>query len=480
MDQVKRSFITKFTQELQENNVAIFAGAGLSIPSGYLNWKELLRPLAQEIDIDIEKEHDLVSVAQYYANENNRSDVNTTLINEFSKNTIPTINHKILANLPISTYWTTNYDSLIEDALNKAGKIVDAKYTIDQLSYTKLNRDAIVYKMHGDKNHPNSAILLKEDYETYSINYGPFLTALQGDLTSKTFLFIGISFTDPNLDYILSRLRILHGKNQRTHYAFIKKISQDDCTPSEYEYLFRKQKLFINDLKRYHIKALLIDKYEEITEILTIIEKNIYQNKIFISGSAHEYTPLQDPEAQKFISELSSRLIEENKTIVSGFGLGVGNLVISGALEKIYMSKKQYQHDQLILRPFPFSSTPSITDDLQDLWKQYRTDMIALTGISIFIFGNKLGDTGEVVNANGVYEEFLISKQNGNLIIPVGATGGTSFKIWSEINSSFDEYYPNATSTFKTYFNELNDPQSNLVDTILNLINEHKKTILAN
>lgn len=315
MDQVKRSFITKFTQELQENNVAIFAGAGLSIPSGYLNWKELLRPLAQEIDIDIEKEHDLVSVAQYYANENNRSDVNTTLINEFSKNTIPTINHKILANLPISTYWTTNYDSLIEDALNKAGKIVDVKYTIDQLSYTKLNRDAIVYKMHGDKNHPNSAILLKEDYETYSINYGPFLTALQGDLTSKTFLFIGISFTDPNLDYILSRLRILHGKNQRTHYAFIKKISQDDCTPSEYEYLFRKQKLFINDLKRYHIKALLIDKYEEITEILTIIEKNIYQNNIFISGSAHEYTPLQDPEAQKFISELSSRLIEENGSV---------------------------------------------------------------------------------------------------------------------------------------------------------------------
>lgn len=477
---MKRSFITKFTQELRENNVAIFAGAGLSIPSGYLNWKELLKPLAQEINIDIEKEHDLVSVAQYYANENNRSDVNTTLINEFSRSTSPTNNHQILANLPISTYWTTNYDSLIEDALNRVGKIVDVKYTVDQLSYTKLNRDAIVYKMHGDKNHPNSAVLLKEDYETYSINYGPFLTALQGDLTSKTFLFIGISFTDPNLDYILSRLRILHGKTQRTHYAFIKKISQDDCTPSEYEYLFTKQKLFINDLKRYHIKAILIDKYEEITEILTIIEKNIYLNNIFISGSAHDYNPLQELEAQEFISKLSSRLIEENKTIVSGFGLGVGNLVISGALEKIYMSKRLYQHDQLILRPFPFSSTPSTTDNLKELWKQYRTDMIALTGISIFIFGNKLSDNGEIINADGVYEEFLISKQKGNLIIPVGATGGTSFKIWSEINSSFDQYYQNATPAFKAYFNELNNPKSDLVDTILNIISEYEKTILAN
>lgn len=479
MDLDKKAFIKKFTHELKENNVAIFAGAGMSIPAGYLNWKELLRPLAEDIAIDIEKEHDLVSIAQYYANENTRADVNYTLMNEFSKNNKPTINHKILARLPISTYWTTNYDSLIEDALDTAGKIADVKYSIDHLSHTKPNRDAIVYKMHGDKNHPSSAILLKEDYETYGIKYGQFLTALQGDLTSKTFLFIGISFNDPNLDYILSRLRILYGNNQRTHYAFIKKVSKADYNEPEYEYFSIKQRLFINDLKRYHIKAILIDEYDEITKILTTIEKNIYQDNIFISGSAHKYTPLCETEAQQFIVNLSSKLIEQNKTIVSGFGLGVGNLIITGALQTIYMTKKDYRNNQLILRPFPISNSHSIEED-KELWIQYRTDMITLTGISIFIFGNKLNDNKEIIDAEGVYEEFLISKENGNLIIPVGVTGGTSLRIWNEVNSSFDDYYPNATATFKDYFKKLNDPQSDIVDTILNLINEHKESILNN
>ncbi len=475
----KDTFIKNFSNELKEQNVAIFAGAGMSIPAGHLNWKDLLKPLADEINIDIEREENLVSIAQFYANERSRSAVSNRLLNEFSKTPHPTVNHNILARLPISTYWTTNYDSLIEDALSANGKIADVKYTTDHLSHTRPNRDAIVYKMHGDKNHPSSAILLKDDYETYSVNYGPFLTALQGDLTSKTFLFIGISFSDPNLDYILSRLRILYGSNQRTHYAFIKKLSKNDCLEEEYEYLSLKQKLFINDLKRYNIEVILIDEYNEITEILTAIEKMIYQDNIFISGSADTYHPFCETKAQQFITDLSSKLIELDKKIVSGFGQGVGNLVVTGALKTIYVTQGKKFNNQLILRPFPIPNSNSKTE-IKKLWKQYRTDMITLTGISIFIFGNKQTENGETVKADGVYEEFLISKERGNLIIPVGATGWTALQIWNEVNSSFDTYYPNATNKFKNYFQQLNDPQSDLISTILNIINEHKKSILNN
>jgi hypothetical protein len=227
----KQRLINELAKELEENNLAIFAGAGLSAPAGFVNWSQLLKPIAEELDLDVEKETDLVALAQYHCNTNqaNRGKLNQLLIDEFAKNANPTQNHKILARLPISTYWTTNYDKLIENSLTSAGKIPDTKHQNPQLNYTKPNRDAIVYKMHGDIDRPDEAILTKDDYESYHVKMQPFLNALSGDLISKTFLFLGFSFTDPNLDYILSRVRIAHSKNQRQHFCIQRKVSACKC-----------------------------------------------------------------------------------------------------------------------------------------------------------------------------------------------------------------------------------------------------------
>ncbi|HBD1417394.1 TPA: SIR2 family protein, partial [Escherichia coli] len=192
MNKEKEIFIKHICKELQDENIAIFAGAGMSAGAGFVSWSELLRPIADELELDIDKEHDLVALAQYHcnANGNNRSQLNQRLIEEFSRDAVETETHRILARLPISTYWTTNYDKLIENSLIKAGKIPDVKYTKEQLAITKLKRDAIVYKMHGDIDHANDAVLTKDDYEKYYIKMEQFLSALKGDLISKTFIFI--------------------------------------------------------------------------------------------------------------------------------------------------------------------------------------------------------------------------------------------------------------------------------------------------
>jgi len=48
MDRDIELFIRDFLKEVREDNAAIFAGAGLSAPAGYVNWRDLLRPLAEE------------------------------------------------------------------------------------------------------------------------------------------------------------------------------------------------------------------------------------------------------------------------------------------------------------------------------------------------------------------------------------------------------------------------------------------------
>jgi hypothetical protein len=63
------SFIEIYVQALHDQNAAIFAGAGLSIPAGLVNWKELLKDIASDIGLDVNKEDDLITVAQFHVNE---------------------------------------------------------------------------------------------------------------------------------------------------------------------------------------------------------------------------------------------------------------------------------------------------------------------------------------------------------------------------------------------------------------------------
>ena len=459
----KSIFIRDIIKELEEENVAVFAGAGLSMPAGYVSWGELLKPIAEELGIDIKKEYDLVSIAQYYLNENggHRSELNRRLIEVFTQNTNTTENHKILARLPIKHYWTTNYDKLIEQSIEEQSKKVDVKYTKKHLSITIPKRDAIIYKMHGDISSPDDAILTKDDYESYHVKMDLYLSTLKGDLLNKTFIFLGFSFTDPNLDYILSRVR-LAGISSKRHFNFTKKvIKKDDEDFADFEYRKRKQELFIGDLKRFNIKTILVDDYNDITNILKEVEEKFKRKNIFISGAAYEYSSWGREIAEQFIHDLSKKLIENDYRIVSGFGLGIGSAVISGALNAIYSNPSKYSKDELILRPFPQNS------EGKELWTQYRKDMIDYAGISIFIFGNKL-EKGKIVFSNGMKEEFQIAKEKNLLLLPIGATGYISEVFWNELKEQFKE---------NIIYNELGDKTKSpneIIDLILEFLRQNK------
>jgi len=467
----KQRLIGDLVNALSENNLAIFAGAGLSIPAGYVNWKELLSPIAEGLDLDVNKETDLIALAQYHCNSNltNRGSINQILVNEFSQNAKLTDNHWILARLPIETFWTTNYDKLLETALAEAGKTPDVKYTTNQLAYTKPKRNAVVYKMHGDVEHPSDVVLTKDDYENYHIKMQPFLTALSGDLVSKTFLFLGFSFTDPNIDFILSRVRVAYNKDQRQHYCILKKVEKEtDEDQADFEYRDRKQELFVQDLLRFGIKSLLVSSYSEINEILVRLEQCYKQKTIFISGAAHDYGQWGKEASENFVYKLSKEISQSGCRVVSGFGLGIGSSVITGVLESVYMNGGRLDNDQLLLRPFPQSQVGSA--DLTELWTEYRNDMLSYSGIAIFLFGNKVVN-GSIELSNGMREEYEIAKKQGIFLIPVGATGFVSKELWEDViqNDMLDNI-PNADE-IRNKFVALGD-ESKSLDQIKSLIIE--------
>lgn len=435
------AFIRIYVKDLEEGAAAVFAGAGLSRNCGFVNWSELLSEIAEELGLSVKLEHDLISVAQYHVNKkNSATGLARKILEEFSEQAEPSEAHRILARLPIGTYWTTNYDTLIEDSLRENYRVADIKRKTDDLISTRPKRDAVVYKMHGDVGSPTAAILYKAQYEQYYKTHEAFVTALSGDLISKTFLFIGFSFTDPNLDYVLSRLHV-PDEHRRTHYCFLRKepSTQQEGEDAEFAmYRQRRQEHHVRDLLRFGIQAVIVDEYEDIPAILREIESRFLKKTIFISGSAEEYGAWDKQEALNFVHSLSASLVKAGYRIVNGFGWGIGSAVINGALDAIYAKPDKYSEDQLIMRPFP--QLPSNGKDLPVLWDEYRRRMIGLSGIALFLFGNKL-DGGNIVNAGGVRREFQIAQEAGVAVLPLGITGYMAKELADEMLADPDKHF---------------------------------------
>ncbi len=396
---------------------------------------------------------------QYFINERGRSGVDQLLTEVFCGDREPNENHRILSALPISTYWTTNYDDLIETSLRKYGKSVQVKSNSSVLHTFLPKRDAEVYKMHGDRNCLPEAVIAKYDYERYLLKNEIFATLLKADLFTKTFLFIGFSFEDPNINYILGNIHAIAGEKTRTHYWFVRKPIREVCESSqEHNYKLAKFKHRVNDLRHYSISAVVVDSYEQITQILEELLNRYKASRVFISGSAHCYEPYEENDVDAFIYELSKELIKKDYKIISGFGKGIGSSVINGSLAGINEYRDRDIKSYLILRPFP----QNIVDlsKRKYVFTEYREDMLSEAGVAIFMFGNKLSQKGStIVEADGVMEEYNIAKKKGVKVIALGCTRGAAKKIWEEQMEHFDEYfsedkYPGLKKLYKELGNE--------------------------
>lgn len=420
----KKDLIKAIEKAIQSEELGAFIGAGLSIPAGFCSWKELLREPAEEIGLDVEKENDLVNLAQYYSNSKKRTSIDDLIKGRFSQLVKPTENHKLLSQLPISTFWTTNYDKLIEKALENNMKLPYVKTKDEQLRGTNHNFDAIVYKLHGDVECPEDAVITRSDYEEFGYNKRKlFREVLEGDLLTKTFIFLGFSFEDPNFNYVIGRLRVLlDEKNTRKHYCIMKRV-QATGENSEYEKV--KQELQIEDLNRYGIFTYLVNDYNEITDILGVLVDRYRRKTIFISGSAYCYPGYSNENAQNFIHKLSFELSNNGYRLVNGYGKGVGEFVLNGVSDYCLTHNSKI-NDFLTLMPFPQNSSLGI--DLDTLYKENREQMIENCGIAIFVFGNK--ETEKI--ASGVMDEYNLSKKHGLVCLPIKYTGGASEEIYDK------------------------------------------------
>ncbi|QDV79093.1 SIR2 family protein [Botrimarina mediterranea] len=432
----KNVFLREYTRALREGNAAVFAGAGVSRAAGYVDWKQLLREIAEDLDLDVDRESDLVALAQYHVNHRSGRDrINQLLIDEFLEDVELTTTHKLIASLPLNTVWTTNYDDLLELAFTTSDKRIDVKRRKADFATTLRRTDVTLYKMHGDKTDPAEAVLTKEDYETYNVTREIFTIALKADLSQRTFLFLGFSFSDPNVMYLLGRVKQLLESNSRKHYCILKAPTASDGAEGEYD--FKRFKHWLADLRRYNIQPVLVDSYDEIPQLLQELNRRSHLQDVFLSGSAADFSPMGEDAFHHLCRALGKELINKGFNLITGFGLGVGDAVIYGAMQSL----KKNDDERLQLWPFP-QDVPE-GEDRAAFWKQYRERMISSAGVCIVLSGNKEVD-GSIQQAGGVLQEVEIARSQGKIVIPIGATGHVARQCYDEVEKDIPGFFNGA------------------------------------
>lgn len=419
----RQEFIERYSDEIYNRQAAFFVGAGLSCACGLPSWSKFLKSFAKSLNIKIDKGADLLSVAQFYVNSQRcRNLLNQHIVDAFGKNVPAHESHKLLVKLPVDVVWTTNYDTILEHAYEDQNKTPDIKSKKGDFTIKTQGCDLTLYKMHGDVRDPQNAVLTKDDYEQYPFANSIFINQLKSDLCAKTFLFLGFSMDDPNLKQVLAHLRVDMGPNPKTHYLIYKKETLENEEEKEDKQKDKKEEseeekkkkaeerkkaeeairqyehLWMEDLLRYGIQTIVIDRYEDLPDILHKINLRINNRRIFISGSFNRQTSEQRFSNQKalhFCYSLVYKIVSKGNGIITGFGAGVGNSTIKAILQ--YAALDRRSRIDKMLHIFPYGKTGTINDidllippdDDETQWRSYRQNSLSHSGISLFIYGEK-------------------------------------------------------------------------------------------
>lgn len=419
----QRSLVDRFATELETGEAALFAGAGLSAAAGCVDWRGFSRQFAAELALDVDRESDLVAVLQYHINERRSRDRVVEALERAYGACEPTDNHRLIARLPLHTVWTTNYDRLLEAAFERAGKVVDVK--VSQRDFARSKRGEVtLYKMHGCVSRASEAIVAKDDYETYEHTRSLFVDGLKGDLMSRTFLFLGFSFTDPNIEYILSRVRVLLGGAQREHLCLMRRPppGPDDAeTAAE----ARRVELRVGDLRRFGIETAFVSEYQEIDELLRLMAARLRRRNVFVSA-ASTGQPQEAPAAAAFCRSLGRRVVDAGMSLVTALDRGPAEQAALGALEAWSRSPRGLSSDRLVTRG-PREDDPPAASGLSFA----RRDLLQRSGALIVVGGGAPGPGEPDVRA-----DVAAARAAACRVVPLPATGGVARELWIEMAAS--------------------------------------------
>lgn len=429
-------FLKEYPNALNDGTGAIFVGAGVSMAAGYPSWSSLLEDIGEELGVSSNNVHDLAALAQWSIQANGGA----TRVREVIKKEIGPDKPipdavEVIARLPIRHIWTTNYDRLIERAFQAISRPLEPISGVKDLALKGPRGATRLYKMHGSVDRLDDVVISTDDYELFRSRRGAYLPLFQAHLTGMSMLFIGISFTDPNIRHVLSLIRESFTDAPPEHFAIVRPPKRADFkSDDEHAARLTQHNLWVKDLKRYGLIAVEIDNYDEVPDLLRKIERRVAMRRVWVSGSwPIELGGNEGANIHALAESVGRKIGATNRDLVTGAGTLVGSASISGFLEALRNSGGWDLDRRLIARPFPQPLQGS--EPNREEWTALRAELARQAGVVVFLGGAKLLN-GVCETAAGVLEEFECAKASGAFLIPVGATGGAAQSLSENLKGS--------------------------------------------
>lgn len=285
-------------------------------------------------------------------------------------------------------------------------------------------------------------------------------------MCSNSFLFLGYSFSDTDIQHILTKIRLEYeNQHPQRHFCIVETVKRKDGESEEdYKYRTTLQEHYVSDMQCYGIDVVLVDSYDEIEDILLSIRDKVYDKNILITGSYDDNDQISS-RISATTTMLASALVKKGYKIVTGYGKNLGADISDGVYDGLTKSNKKVKDFNNVLDIFPFPYRQRKTAARDKLYTEIRKRMVSLTKVSIIIAGKTKGR-----NSQGVYEEYELSNDSNHLIIPIATTGGSARQIWDELNKT--EKYNN-NQLFQSLDKETDI--NNIVKTVIDLIEKKKE-----
>ncbi len=280
----RRELIEAFGNACDLGSAGIFVGAGLSAAAGLPGWADLLEQPRVAAAVPL-MPHDLPLMAEYILLDPvsySRARLEQHLLDStLAAGVAPTDSHHSLARIGVDQVWTTNYDPLIERA-DKSALVISSD---EEVRLVGTARKAII-KMHGSINPDGpmatwdgSPVITRSDYETYEDKHRRLWALLRASYLSKTLLFLGFSFADPNIE-ILQRLARRYKTAAGDRHATVMKRPADLATDD-----LRRHTLKVRDLEASGVRVHEVASHDDLPGILTALVRRTRPPRLFISGS---------------------------------------------------------------------------------------------------------------------------------------------------------------------------------------------------
>lgn len=277
---------------LKQRKLVLFAGAGISVPSGLPTWHTFIDGwigLWEKYLPVLPDTHDIAGFINQFRHEPERFDLTIVAsvlrdrllrmpsnVQDIFRDQIqdtfrgePNANHRHIVKCAYPFILTTNYDNLLERAADAEGFPV---LTLQSYSFNQIYElaeqvyqalEGIVH-IHGNLNDfgLDKAVFAREDYIRIRLDQG-FRILMQSFFTSYAILFVGYGAKDPHLEGLLDEMAFLfdwrRASDNPRHFIV---LPREEADP------------FFNEYKRnQRAQVIEIDSESELTTLLAALQQ---------------------------------------------------------------------------------------------------------------------------------------------------------------------------------------------------------------